>query len=394
MAVRDNNKYPFRSMEYCKRCCMPGTTEGIGFDELGICKACRASEEKMKIDWEFRAKAFGELLNKHKELSGDGYDCMVPISGGKDSAFQLHVLTKVYGLKPLAVTFSHNWYSKKGWENLWNVLERLDVDHIMYTPKRSLVNRLAKNSLPAIGDSCWHCHAGVLSFPLHIAVKFGIKLLVFGESPADFSGRDTYFDKKFDMQSAVNTVDIFMQGSVRVKPDDMRGDNIEKQEMVLFNPPSKEELIKAQISSVYLGDYIFWDHERQTEFLVEEYGWQEDRVEGNYKRYKSVECRMPGVHDYSKFIKRGYGRSTDFASQDVRAGLLTREEAFEVAFAEDSRRPDVLDYYLEITGYTEEEFHQILEDMRIGKAKELPSFKPEEVAKRKAQKAAEKNKNA
>ena len=88
---------------------------------------------------------------------------MVPVSGGKDSAFQLHVLRKIY-TESSCCNFSHNWFSKIGWENLWNVLEKLDVDHIMYTPKRSLVNKLARKSLPAIGDSCWHCHAGVLLF--------------------------------------------------------------------------------------------------------------------------------------------------------------------------------------------------------------------------------------
>ncbi len=362
---------PFKALQYCTRCCMPETTEGIAFDEMGICKACRASEEKMRIDWKMRGDQLGELLKKFQDQSADNYDCMVPISGGKDSAFQLHVLTRVYGLKPLAVTFSHNWYSKKGWENLWNVLERLDVDHIMYTPKRSLVNRLARKSLGLIGDSCWHCHAGVLSFPLHIAVKFNIKLLVYGESPAEFSGRDTFFDQEFKMSSAAHVCDISMQGSVRTGPDAVVGHGITKAEMVLFYPPSKQELSENNISSIYLGDYIFWDHERQTEFLVEEYGWQEDHVEGSYKRYKSVECKMPGVHDYCKYLKRGYGRTTDFVSQDIRAGLMTREEGFKIINEMDSKRPKALDKYLEITEFSEKEFREILKSQRRGKAKDL-----------------------
>lgn len=363
---------PFEQLKYCQRCCMPDTTEGIGFDELGICKACRASEEKMRIDWKQREQALAQMLDDVKKSSGDNYDCMVPISGGKDSAFQLHVLTRVYGMKPLAVTFSHNWYSKTGWDNLWNVLERLDVDHIMFTPKRTLVNRLARKSLNLIGDSCWHCHSGILAFPLQIAVKFDIKLMIYGESPAEFSGRDTFFDQKFKMSSAVNVADISMAGSVRKGPDAVVGDDISKAEMVMFYPPSREELIKNDIKAIYLGDFIFWDHERQVEFLIEEYGWKEDIVEGSYKRYKSVECRMPGVHDYSKWIKRGYGRGTDFASQDVRAGLMTRDEAFGVAKQVDSERPNALDYYLEITKYSEEEFENILRAQRQGAAKKLP----------------------
>ena len=363
---------PFPQLRYCTRCCMPETNEGMEFDELGICKACRASEEKMRINWKQRAEKLGEILEQAKAESGNNYDCMVPISGGKDSAFQLHVLTRVYGVNPLAVTFSHNWWSEAGWDNLWNVVERLNVDHVMYTPKRNLVDRMARKSLPLIGDSCWHCHAGVLSFPLQIAVKFGIKLIIWGESPADFSGRDTYSDKQYDMKSAVDIADIFMKGSVRSGPDAMVGEDITKAEMRMFYPPSREELIASGIQAIYLGDYVFWDQERQTEFLVKEYGWKEDKVEGTYKRYKSVECRMPGVHDYAKFVKRGFGRATDFASQDVRAGLMTREEAFDIASKIDAERPEIMDYYLKITGYTEQEFHDILKSLRQGKAKELP----------------------
>ena len=132
---------------------------------------------------------------------------------------------------------------------------------------------------------------------------------------------------------------------------------------------------------MFLGDFVFWDHERQTEFLVKEYGWKEDKVEGSYKWYKSVECRMAGVHDYAKYIKRGFGRGTDFASQDVRAGLMTREEAFELAAKVDAERPEALDYYLQITGYTEEEFYRILKEKRPGQGKECTRLKSTSAAR-------------
>jgi len=372
MSERKPGEPPYNFLRYCTRCCMPETNEGMEFDEMGICKACRAQEEKMRINWAEKRDQLRNILDQAKIESGDNYDCMVPISGGKDSAFQLHILTKVYGVRPLAVTFSHNWFSKTGWENLWNVVERLDVDHIMYTPKRGLVNRMAHKSLPLIGDSCWHCHAGVLSFPLQVAVKFGIKLIIWGESPADFSGRDTYFNQQYSMKTAADIADIFMKGSVRSGPDAMVGQDIAKQEMRMMYPPTREELLNSGIKAIYLGDFVFWDQERQTEFLIKEYGWKEDKVEGTFKRYKSVECKMPGVHDYAKFVKRGFGRATDFASQDVRAGLMTREEAFDLAAKIDAERPEALDEYLRITGYTEEEFHSILKGLRQGKAKQLP----------------------
>lgn len=361
---------PFPQLRYCVRCCMPETNEGMAFDELGICKACRSSEEKMRIDWTARQAMLRQILDEAKRRAGDNYDCVVPISGGKDSAFQLHLLVKVFGLTPLAVTFSHNWFTEVGKQNLSNILEKLQVDHMMYTPNRGLINKLARRSLPMIGDSCWHCHAGVWSYPFHVATKFKIPLIIYGESPAEFSGRTTYLEQ--EIKADKDFVKIGLANSIKVPADQMVGDGISRKELNLFFPPTAEELDEAGIYGVFLGDFVFWDHERQTEFLVKEYGWKEDRVEGSYKWYKSVECKMAGVHDYAKYLKRGFGRATDFASQDVRAGLMTREEAFDVAAAVDAKRPETLDYYLQITGYSEQEFYDILKAKREGKAKLLP----------------------
>ena len=174
------------------------------------------------------------------------------------------------------------------------------------------------------------------------------------------------------MKTATDIADIFMKGSVRTGPDSMVSEEIEKQEMFMYYPPEREDLIQSGIQAIYLGDYVFWDHERQTELLVNEYGWQEDTVEGTFKHYKSVECRMPGVHDHAKWVKRGFGRATDFASQDVRAGLMTREEGFAIANKIDPMKPEALKEYLELTGYTEEEFYDILKSQRVAKMRDLP----------------------
>jgi len=344
----------FANMQYCVRCCMPSSNEGIEFDEMGICRACYSAEQKMHINWVEREKSLRKLLDYHKSLNRD-YDCIVPISGGKDSTFQLHVVTKVYGLRALAVTFSHNWFTETGKYNLQNCLEKFNVDHIVFTPNRNLVNRIARQSLVKIGDSCWHCHSGVGAFAMQIAVKFNISLLIWGESAADLSGRSSYFDPviKFDR-------DYFTKMSAKVGPEEIAGDTISARELSPWRLPSVEDIERVGVEGIHLGDYIFWDDERQMEFVRDVYDWREDRVEGTYKGYKSVECIMAGVHDYTKFLKRGFGRGTDHASVDVRAGLLTREEAFELAKKHDTERPDALDYYLQITGYTEAEFEAVM----------------------------------
>lgn len=356
----DKAKPLFPQLKYCVRCCIPETQEGVKFDEMGICQACQSSEQKIHINWVEREKHLRKILDGVKSKAGNNYDCIIPISGGKDSTFQLHVLTKIYKMKPLAVTFSHNWWSESGWYNLQNALETFNVDHIAFTPNRALINRIAKRSVEEIGDTNWHDHAGVGSFPLQVAVKFKIPLLIWGESIAESSGRATYKEPvhKFDRE-------YFIKVSAKLRADEMAGGDITNKDIYPFNIPTQKEIDEAVVWGIHLGDYIFWDDERQAEFLCDTYGWKETQMEGTYKRYKSVEDIMSGMHDFTCYLKRGYGRCTMQASIDVRNGLLTRDEAFELIRKYDPERPEALDYYLKITGSTEEEFYETMKKQRV-----------------------------
>ena len=339
---------------------MPETQEGQSFDQAGYCNVCNSSEEKMRIDWHSRRTQLEEILKRAKEENAEKqYDCLIPISGGKDSVYQLHVLVKEYGMRPLAVTFSHNWYSSTGMYNLLNSLEIFDVDHIMFTPKRSQVNALAKKSLSAIGDACWHCHAGIGAFPLRIARDYGIGLVVWGESTNESSSRGTYAKPLLEFDQ-----DYFLKVSAKVRPEKMAGEDTPIRELSTYQTPDAASYEKAQIKGIHLGNYIYWDDERQTEFIKKEYGWRETKIEGTYKRYKSAECIMPGVHDFANYLKRGYGRASFHASADVRAGIISRDEAFEKLVPLDAVEPKALDYYSEITGISKEEFASTLRNLR------------------------------
>ena len=334
------------------RCIMPETQEGQAFDEFGFCNVCRSSEEKMRVDWKSRRRQLEIILEKARfENQNKEYDCLVPISGGKDSTFQLHVLVKEFGMRPLAVTFSHNWFSAVGIYNLFNALEVFDVDHIMLTPKRGLVNKLAKKSLSKIGDACWHCHAGVGAFPLRVARDYGIKLIIWGESVAESSSRGTYASPiiKFDQ-------DYFQKVSAKLVPNEMSDSNIADHELKKFDSLTSDEYEESQIEGIHLGDYIFWDEERQTEFVIDNYGWMEDDIEGTYKGYKSTECVMPGVHDFACYLKRGYGRTSFHLSSDIRAGVLSRSDVNPEILKLERTVPAGLQYFTEITGIGLNEF--------------------------------------
>jgi len=355
--ISDPKSHLFTSLRYCTRCGMPSTEPQAKYDEMGVCVSCISSEQKMHIDWQKKDQQLRAIFDRYRGKHPD-YDCIVPISGGKDSAYQLYLLTEVYGMKPLACTFSHNWYSETGRRNLDWCLETFDVDHVLFTPRRSVVNRCARRSLEMIGDSCWHCHSGIGAYPLQVAAQYGIQLLIWGESSAEQSAWADYENIiEFDR-------DYFTKVSAFYYPEEFACDYLSVRDLAPFKLPSHEEMTKKGIVGIHIGNYIFWDEERQTEFLRERYGWKEDTVEGTYKCYKSVECRMPGMHDYTKFLKRGYGRATDHAALDVRRGVMTLEEANELIRENDPVEPGITEYYLKITGYSREEFHKIMDAQR------------------------------
>jgi N-acetyl sugar amidotransferase len=341
-----------KNLKYCARCCLPETMEGISLDELGICVPCRNSEEKMHINWEEKKARLDSLIDGHTSV--DYYDCMLPMSGGKDSTFQAHLLKVNYEVTTLAVTHGQNWYSLEGRYNLENCLQKFDLDHIIFNMERSTINTMARKSLSAIGDVCWHCHIGAGTFPVAAALVWDIKLMCWGESIAEADGRGSYRNQ--------TEASLFynLEVSARVKAEDMVDDEVSLKTLSPWLYPSKAELKDSNLRYIHLGDYFFWDEARQVEFIKRNYEWMDSRVENTYKGYKSVECVMAGLHDYANFIKRGIGRATIHASEDVRRGLLTREEGFELAKKYDSQRPHVLDYYLKITGISEDEFEKTL----------------------------------
>lgn len=344
-------------IKYCTRCCLPETMEGISFDEIGICVPCRSSEEKMHIDWVVKRQALEKLIDAFR--SGIYYDCMLPLSGGKDSMYQAHILTKVLDVTPLAVTHGQNWLSTVGRYNLENCLQQFDLDHIVFNMNRAVINKIARKSLGAIGDACWHCHIGAGAFPLMTALAWDISLMCYGESIAEADGRGSYEGR--EEASLFYNLEI----SAKVKAEEMADASISAKDLSPWLYPDREQLRRSRLRYLHLGDYFFWDEERQVEFVKRNYEWMEATVENTYKGFKSVECVMAGVHDYANFIKRGIGRATIQASADVRRGLLTREEGFELAKEFDTQRPHALDFYLQLTGLSEEEFERTLQEARI-----------------------------
>ena len=179
-------------MRYCLRCCYPENTKpSIIFDEEGICSGCRTNEQRDKhvVDWDTKKEELKQLLESYKEKArqnGSPYDCIIPISGGKDSHYQAHLITQVFKLKPLFVAYNHGYNSKLGMRNLSNMIEKFGCDLLRYTTNPITAKNISKFMLKKVGDITWHYHAGIMTFPIQTAVRYKTPLIIWGEHGIGF----------------------------------------------------------------------------------------------------------------------------------------------------------------------------------------------------------------
>lgn len=344
-------------LKYCSKCVMTSTFEGQNFNEDGLCITCQAQEIKKKVNWDEKRKELEKILQNAKDNAGNNYDCIVPISGGKDSIYQLHVVCKEYNLKPLAVTFNHGGFTKTGLYNLWNCLDQFNIDHIQFTLNNDLIKKIQKRSIETIGDYCWHCHNMVSSFILKTAVMYKIPLIIYGESGSEYGHQGATYNNivKFDK-------DYFTRLSAKLTPEEFCNDEISMRDLYPAQLPSEEEC--KNIIGIHLGNYIPWDAEKQVEFVKKEYNWKGREVSGSYKDYKSIECSFEPMHEFTCYQKRGFARSSIQANQDIRDGKVTREIAFDLLDKYERITPRHFGYLLKRCNCTYSEFMDFIEKLR------------------------------
>jgi len=349
-------------MERCSRCILPETYATIEFDSEGVCNLCRQHEIKDDIDWGESEKKLKNLLEKYKKIAkerGSRYDCIVPYSGGKDSSYTLYVLKEKYEMNPLAVTINHMFLTDTGKRNNEKVVRKLGVDHIMFSPSWSVVKKFCLASLKKTGDFCYHCHTGVYSGPLRIAVKWKVPLVIWGEPNAEQTQYYTYDDEeKLDENHFKNVFGYTAEDFIGME-------GLTRKDLKPFMFPNIKELKDLELCSICLGTYIPWDYKKQVELIKEKLGWEGREVEGSFVDYDKVECKYIGVRDYLKFIKRGFGRSAQIASMFIRDGDLSRIKALEIAEKFDGKRPHSLDNFLRDLRISEEEFMEIAKKHRV-----------------------------
>lgn len=344
-------------LERCVRCTLPITWETISFDNEGVCNICRNWEKKQKeINWEERENKLIKIFDEAKKNKAP-YDCIVPFSGGKDSTFTLWAVVKKYGVKPLVVSFDHCFFRPRTYENRTRTFRKLGVDVITFTPNWHIVKKLMLESLIRKGDFCWHCHAGVFAYPMKMAVKLGIPLVIWGEGRGEYEGGVNYEDfQEIDERRFNGTVLNIREGEMA------KFIGVELRDLEPYIYPSKEEISSMGIKSIPLGNFISWNVKKHVEIIKKELGWQEDELESGFPglTYEKIECMFTGIRDYAKYLKRGLSRITHLTTLDIRHGRMTREEAMKLIEKYEGSKPKSLEMFLEYLNMTEEEFNEIV----------------------------------
>lgn len=363
------------AVKYCSRCVYPAVAATpLTFDEEGVCSGCRVAAQKGRINWGARFDMLRELAERYKNPGG--YDILIPVSGGKDSYYQAHVAVRELGLKPLLVTYDGNNFSPEGERNLRRMRDVFDCDHIVFGPGTDVLIRMNRIGFRLQGDMNWHNHCGIFTYPVQMAVKYRIPLVLWGEHGfMDLGGMYSYDDfvefsaehrLKYSLRG-FDWYDFTDEGLERLgRPELKEGLSAADLQWAVY--PSEEEIREAGVRGIYLSNFVDWDANRHARLVMDEYGWQPSKTpfERTYRLFSNLDdIHENGIHDYLKFVKLGYGRGTDHSCKDVRAGIMTRDEAVEMVRRYDAVKPRRdLDRWLDYVGMSEEEFDRVCDTFR------------------------------
>jgi len=367
---------------FCKKCVMtnqrPASTVEfnhtrdtrkvtMSIDDSGVCDACRQAENKENIDWEAREKELIDLLGRYRRSDGR-YDCIVPGSGGKDSAFQAHILKYKYGMNPLTVTWPPILYTDYGYQNFINWVKVGGFDNITYTPNGRTQKILTKLSIENLLHPFQTFILGQKNLGPKLAAKFDVPLVFYGENEAEYGNpiadnATSLRDKSF--WTANSERDLYLAGvSLHSLCEEY---NIPMSDLMTYLPVTEREIRSIDVNVHYLGYYLKWTPQEVYYYATENTGCKARpfRSQGTFSKYSSIDDKMDDLHFYTTFIKFGMGRATYDAAQEIRNKHLTREEGVALVKKFDGEFPDR--YFDDVMSFLDMEpsyFHKLCDEAR------------------------------
>jgi N-acetyl sugar amidotransferase len=306
-------------MKYCKSCLYPDTKPDLIFDDEGVCSACRNYRERTGINWDERAKEFGQITSQYRSTDAKGYDCLVPVSGGKDSTYQVIRVLQA-GLNPLCVTATTDSLSGVGRRNIEN-LKRLGVDYIEVSVNPVVRRKLNNFGLREVGDISWPEHVTIFTIPVRMAVAMGIKLIVWGENPQNeyggpgAAGKNNVLNRRW-LEEFGGLLGLRVSDLLEI-------DGIKAHHLIQYTYPTDEDLQRVGVTGIFLGHYFPWDGFANA-LYAQAYGFEmsPNCVEGSLTNYENLDNYQTGIHDYFKYLKFGFGRATDIANNHLRRDFV------------------------------------------------------------------------
>ncbi len=313
------------SIKFCKKCILPSTKPDLEFDKNGVCQGCNAFFNREKINWSERKKEFLKILSDYK--TNKTYDCVIPVSGGKDSTYQVIKLLE-YNCNPLCVTAKTDFLTDIGRKNIENI-KKLGVDHIEVSTDPILRNKINKFSLKTVGDISWAEHITIFTIPVRIACKFNIPLIVWGENSQNENGGPKENENMIELNR--NWLEEF-GGLLGLRTSDLKDIlDIPEKKLYQYTYPTDEELKKNKIKGIFLGYFFEWDGLKNAKIAMKNgFECYEKDVEGSIVNYENLDNAQMRIHDYFKFLKYGYDRVTDWCCWHIRRNRLTRNEAIKI----------------------------------------------------------------
>ena len=369
-------------VKFCKKCVMSNQRPAsavefkhtkdskkvtMNFDSEGVCDACRHAEEKDKIDWKSREEELLKLLDKYRRNDGR-YDCLVPGSGGKDSAFQAHILKTKYGMNPLTVTWPPILYTEYGYKNFKNWIDVGGFDNISFNQNGKTQKLLTRLSVENLLHPFQTFILGQKNLAPKIAAKFDIPLVFYGENEAEYGNpiadnTTSLRDKSY--WAAKNYEEMYL-GGVSIK-ELMEKYEVPLCDLMTYLPVAEEDLAGKNIDVHYLGYYLKWTPQEVYYYAVDNTGFKARpfRTQGTYSKYSGIDDKIDDLHFYTTYVKFGIGRCTYDASQEIRNNHLTREEGVALVKKFDGEFPDK--YFNDVMDYIEmkpERFHELVDEAR------------------------------
>lgn len=348
---------------WCKTCLNMSTRPRISFDENGSCNACNWKEEKKTLDWDERQEELTKLLDKYRSSNGQGFDCIVPVSGGKDGSYVAYTLKHKYGMNPLAVTIRPALSLELGDENLASFIAS-GYNHIHISPDANVMQKLNKLGFIEKGFPYYGWLIAIKTAVIQTAMNFGIPLIFYGEDgEVEYGGStESKNNPLYDIEYMKRV--YFEGGYDKVFEEVLKQDGVKQEHLAFWQFPSDEQVQESELAFTHWSYFEAWDSYRNYVVAKEYCGLKEkeEGTAGTFTNFAQNDQALYSLHAYLMYLKFGFGRATQDAGIEIRRGAMTRDQALNLVNAFDNQYPhDFIDLYLDYYEMTKEEFDAVLD---------------------------------